>query len=215
MLSHALRASSVLPSFTYNGTASDSTNLTTYTFTGVSIGTAATNRMVYVSVIFVAGGARSLVSATIGGISASIIDPTGQGNGTKIIYANVPTGTTATIVVTFDTVCDRCVIGSYSLFNLKSKEPVTSAFSTTWTSGAISASVAVPDGGIIIAGVNNNTNSNTITWTSGVNLNFSTAVDAFRSGGASNRAIPGGSSYTITANATSAASGRLSVFVWR
>lgn len=216
MLSHALRAASVLPTFTYNGTAADSTDLTTYSFAGVSIGTAATNRLVYVQVNFNAAAARRISSATIGGISATIIDTAGQGNGTFVIYANVPTGTTATISITFDAVCTRCVIGSYSLFNLKSQEPVAIAYATTWTAGAISAPVDVPDGGIIIAGVNNNTNNNTITWTSGVNLNYSTAVDTtFRSGGASNRAIPGGIGYTITANATSATAGRLAVYVWR
>jgi hypothetical protein len=213
MLHHALRAASVKPSITYNGTANSGTDSTTYTFTGVSIGTAATNRLVYIEVQHDGAGARLLSSATIAGVSASTVDPTGQGNGTKILYANIPTGTTATIVITFDGTCTRCVIGSYSIFNLKSLVPIATAFATTWSSGSISASVNVPADGIVIAGVNSNT-SNTISWTN-VTGNYQASPDAgTRSAGASTQVTTGGS-VTITATATSATAGRLSAFVWR
>ena len=215
MLSHMLRAASTIPSITYNGTASDSTDLTTYSFAGVAIGTAATNRLVYIAITFTAPTAATISSATIGGISASIIDITGQGNSTFFIYANVPTGTTATVSITFSIACNRVVIGSYSLYNLKSKEPITRAYINGWTSGSISTSVDVPADGIIIAGVNNSTNNNAITWTNATSR-YSTIVDTnFRSAGASIQVSTGTSSYTVTATSTSAVSGRLAVYVWR
>lgn len=214
ILSHALRAASVKPSITYNGTANNGTDLTTYTFTGVSIGTAATNRLVYVAVTFVAANARRISSATIGGISATIVDFAAQGNGTFFIYANVPTGTTATVAITFDAVCIRCLIGSYSMFNLKSLVPIATAFATTWSAGSISASVNAPADGIVIAGVNNSTNSNAVSWTN-VTSRYSAVLDgAFLSAGASTQVTTGGS-VTVTATATSAATGRFAVYVWR
>jgi hypothetical protein len=214
ILSHALRAASVKPTITYNATANSGVDLTTYTFTGVGIGTAATNRLVYIAVTFTAAAARRISSATIGGISATIVDFAAQGNGTFFIYANVPTGTTATVAITFDAVCLRCLIGSYSIFDLKSTTPLTTAFATTWSSGSISASVNVPADGIIIAGVNNSTNTNAISWTN-VTSRYSAVLDAaFISAGASTQVTTGGS-VTVTATATSAASGRIGVYVWR
>lgn len=216
MLHHALRAESTKPSFTYNGSANDSTDLTTYSFTSVSIGTAATNRLVFVTVTSVASGNRLISSATIGGISATVIESTpNAGASTKIIYAVVPTGTTATISITFDSTVLRCGVGSYSIYNLKSTSPVSRANGSTWTSGAISATLSVPENAIILAGVSNSTNSNTFTWTN-LTSNYDSLVDAtFRFSGASAQVSTGNSSYTVTATSTSAAAGRLYVYAWR
>lgn len=215
MLSHALRASSVKPSITYNGSASNDTNITTYTFTSVSIGTAATNRIVMVAVTSSSGTpARTITSATIAGVSATVLDVnTSFTNRTAFIYANIPTGTTATIVVTFSGAMTRCAVGSYSLYNLKSTNYIDSG--TGSFSGTASATVSVPADGIVIAGIVQISNSNPFTWTN-VDENYDIPLDAGTAeiSGASRQVTTGNNSYTVTATATGSG-GRMNVYVWR
>jgi hypothetical protein len=90
-----------------------------YTFSNISIGDAADNRTVVVTVSWNAGGFdRLLTSATIGGVSATIIqssDAAGWERGC-IIYADVPTGTTADIALTWSAgVATGAAIGVFRL----------------------------------------------------------------------------------------------------
>tara|TARA_R100000951_G_scaffold77906_1_gene65749 strand:- start:701 stop:1543 length:843 start_codon:yes stop_codon:yes gene_type:complete len=80
--------------FTLQGAVVDRTN---GTFTGVSIGTANTNRMVVLQGGSVTGSGTltAPTSVTIGGITASLV----RLNNNYVAYAKVPTGTTATIVI--------------------------------------------------------------------------------------------------------------------
>ena len=64
------------------------------TYAGVSIGTASVNRMVIIQGGYLSSSAPSAI--TIGGISAGIVSRSAS----YIAYAKVPTGTTATIVIT-------------------------------------------------------------------------------------------------------------------
>lgn len=79
---------------------------TTYSATGVSIGAAASDRMVFGLVVWTkASTPSSLTSATIGGVAATIHAQNKvasvTGLSAAIISALVPTGTTATISLTF------------------------------------------------------------------------------------------------------------------
>jgi hypothetical protein len=214
MLSHALRAASSKPTFTYNGTASSATDAASYTFTAVSIGTAATNRRVIIVLNTAASALRSISSATIGGISATIYDASLFANSIKIIYATVPTGTTADVVVNFSGTLLRIALGSYSVYNLKSITPIAVAQSNSWSSGAISATVSAPADSILLAGVYTSTTANSFTWTNAT-LNYTTSVETgTNQSGASVQTTTGGNT-TITATATGATAGRLTIYAWR
>ncbi|TGT76158.1 MULTISPECIES: hypothetical protein [unclassified Mesorhizobium] len=80
----------------------------TVTFTGVSIGAAAANRYVFITIPYYNGTSSnySIASVTIGGISATIhaqpfLNAGADRGGTALVSALVPTGTTATVVVTW------------------------------------------------------------------------------------------------------------------
>lgn len=96
------------PQLSVVATDDSSSNLDEYTFAGVDFGEAATNRLL---IIAVAGGSTStaipLSSITIGGVSATIHVQSDQSGNTRnghvgIASATVPTGTSGTIVVTWN-----------------------------------------------------------------------------------------------------------------
>jgi hypothetical protein len=96
------------PTFTVSD-ASNS-NLTTYTFSGKSIGPASAGRRVFVATF--ASPVASVTSVTIGGIAATeAVTGTNSGSICALYYANVPTGATADIVVTFNTTAFYSAIG--------------------------------------------------------------------------------------------------------
>lgn len=101
-------------------TASPSTtnNNTVYTFSNVAIGDADDNRIVAVAA-FANGLGGDLVGVTIGGITAtrasSFFSSETAGNAAGIFYANVPTGTTATVVITCPDAAARCATAVYRI----------------------------------------------------------------------------------------------------
>ncbi len=109
----------------YRDTDLQSASLTTYTFTGKAIGPAAGDRYVFVGT-FQGFATKTVSSMTIGGISASLVVSKSAASGTAELWmANVPTGTTATIVVTWSGGVDiACGIGVWSATGLSSTTPV-------------------------------------------------------------------------------------------
>src|SRR5262245_51584457 len=108
--------------------ASDTVNRTTYTFTGLSIGAADATRRVICAVHWDANsvGGQTISSATIGGVSATIhgtaIDET-SGSYVQFISALVPTGTTATVSVTFGGGNAACFVAVWRQINESSSTP--------------------------------------------------------------------------------------------
>lgn len=121
-------SSAVIPTLSYRTNAVDATNLTTYSFASVDIGTAAANRHVIVGVVSRnASAARSVSSATIAGISASIVaDGVVSNSQAAILIAAVPTGTTGTIDITLSGASERCGIAVWAAYGLLSATPVAS-----------------------------------------------------------------------------------------
>jgi len=165
--------------FTDN-TASTS-DLTTYTFTDRAIGTAAATRVVIVGVGFFASGA-SVASMTIGGISAAMQQAQVFTNGGDEIWtAVVPTGTTATIVITFSSGANRCAIGVWSAYGTSGATKYDGANAT----GTVSSTTAVdiPAGGVAVGFGYSNSNT-TSTW-SGLTEDFDTTAESRNYTGAS------------------------------
>lgn len=154
------------PVVTYQSANSSPSNLTTYTFAGQAIGTAAPDRYIFVSAHTDVGGASPTV-VTVGGINATLIQ---ANDGVGIFMALVPTGTTATIVVTFSTSCNRCAIGVWSATGLSRVTPIDSSKATgTGVSGA--TNVIVNHGGAVIA-ASTHAGGTSITWTGGGTKRF-------------------------------------------
>lgn len=105
----------------WTGTGVGAGNITA---TGVAIGAAAADRLVVIcgNNNFANTG---LTAATIGGVAATIIEMQRQNGQTAwIIQANVPTGTTATVVTTWDgTGPNNGSFCAYTLYGLSSMTP--------------------------------------------------------------------------------------------
>lgn len=154
---------------TYIGNATNENDLTTYTFSGQSIGTAAADRIVVVGVHHNSGGDIDISSVTIGGNAATAIvtaKDLATNTTTAALYALlVPTGTTADIVVTLSAA--GAVRAGIGVWNINGKFDSIAAFHTaSATSGdPTSVSLNIPDQGCVIAvATQANAGTVTVTW---------------------------------------------------
>lgn len=122
--------SSTPPTYTYNTRSLDTSDATTYTYTNLNIGTAAVDRFVIVTITSRGGSVTTITSVTIGGNAATQLAfvNSGVSGGYAAIYGLlVPTGTTATVVVTQSALTLDCLVSSYSLYGLSSTTPYATA----------------------------------------------------------------------------------------
>jgi hypothetical protein len=112
----------------YIGEVTDTANLTTYTFSGASIGAVDATRKTVIAVVSrTAGTTITLNSATIGGSAATALVNAKHSSGNTqhaalfIIDSGSGSGlsaaTTADITVTFSSAATRCAVGVYRLTN--------------------------------------------------------------------------------------------------
>jgi hypothetical protein len=188
---------------TFVTSVSDTSNATTYTFTDASVGAADSTRKVYVTVHW-GGAAVTLSSATIGGVSATIHEQDAQGSSRQcaIISAALPTGTTATVVITLTGGSSRCYIGIYRVIG-QSGGPNTNKNNNLGAS--VTADVAALGGGAVIACVSGNVVGGTTSWT-GVTENYDVESEAgFIASGGLATGTPAGTR-TIAATVSSSSS---------
>lgn len=179
----------------YEASAVSGTDLTTYTFSSQALGTAAGNRKI---VIAVSGGtsARTVSTLTVAGVSASLLVASlGAEMAAELWIAEVPTGTTGDVVVTFSAANDRAGIGVFALYGAG----LTVWDSFTSTANPPTGTIDCPIGGVIIGTVSTQSESgaNTFSWsglteqydaTTENNSSHTGAFDLF-AGGASNTTI--------------------------
>jgi len=202
------------PSFTYNNRYADSSDTATYTFSSSSIGAAAANRLVVVGVASgdASGSASSHMTVTVGGNAATLIAQAGGTVFASLWYINVPSGTTATVVVS----CTsggyfECGIGIWSLYNLSSFTPVSHAEGSSATSNL---NMNVNKNDIIVMMTHNYPGSTSLT---GVTSDFSgVTIDgtALMTGG-SYQAAAAETPRTLTATFSSATYRGAAAAVWR
>ena len=176
----------------------------TVTFTSKSIGTAQTGRRIVVA----AGGpgsgsAVTITGVTCGGVAMTqlVQNNTSGGGGfqtASLWILEVPTGTTADIVVSWSGSSSRCYLGVWAVYGLESE-----AARSTVTSGSDphTGSITVPGGGVVIGTAAGGAGSSmSYTWT-GVTEDFDATVAAVTLAytGAS-AAFNAASTFTITAN---------------
>ena len=175
MLSRMLIASSAnkKPSVTYITTLTDTASATTYTFTGVSVGSPSITRKCILTV-HTAGNLDSAVAesctATVNGNPATVLttistDTRISEAAAFILIINLPTGNTADIVVTFNQSTPNCAVSVYSATNLTSNTPQATATDSTYTNATNTLSVPVTGttAGIVIAAATANFGSSTPT----------------------------------------------------
>jgi hypothetical protein len=94
--------------------AGDATDLTAYTFSSMALGAAASDRkiVVVVGAVGTVGGALTVSSMTVGGVTADPVIALGNTGDTNyhcaMLQADVPTGTTGDVVVTWSKTVQGC-----------------------------------------------------------------------------------------------------------
>lgn len=145
----------------------------------VNIGSADSNRIVAIAVSYNVGAnttGKCLTSATIGGIAATVLETTDPAGWERsaVIYAVVPTGTTAQVSLNFNVnINQRCVIGIYRIVN--SNSVVFAYDANNNTNVAYSTSVNVNQGDFVIAAL---ATGNTATTFSNITQDYSYNVSS-------------------------------------
>lgn len=142
----------VAPSISYRTAADDASNASSYSFASQDIGTASGTRTVIVCAVGLTsgGGAATVSSPTIGGVSATVQKTHNGGGGawSCIFNASVPTGATGTIAFNV-TASNRCQIMVWAAYNLTSNTAVVTAGSS---SQSASVNMNTVTGDILVVG---------------------------------------------------------------
>jgi hypothetical protein len=146
---------------------SDAVNRSAYTFTGVAFGPEAPDRIIAVP-FAKSGGTGYATAVTIGGVSATIVQPmTTNQTDAGLAYAFVPTGTSGTITITLHAGLSGCRIFVYNLTNAAGAY---SSDHVSGTSSSASMSVSAPKGSVVIGNAAMRANQN-ITWSGDIVTN--------------------------------------------
>lgn len=166
------------PSITYNGEVEfnvSSTNIVTAS--SLNFGAEHPTRIVAVFIGAETSGNRTISSVTIGGVSATRairVSNAATLRQNEIWYAQIPTGSTGNVTVTFSSATTISgLIAISSIYNTLSTAPaVGSSFDTTLTyvSGTRALSITPPANGVLFAGYSAGLvdASASCTWTSAV-----------------------------------------------
>lgn len=148
----------------------------TQTYSGLAFGAASPARYIAVEVAWVASPVKSIASATIGGVAATVlVQNTAATHSTAILIALVPTGTTGAVVVTFSGAVATTSVAVYSVFGSSSP---TSAVTATSNANAPTATLNVPAGGAVLALASAGAGAPPVASWSGVSLDNSAFITA-------------------------------------
>lgn len=161
---YAFGSTVALPSNTYIGSTVDTGILTTYTFTGVNIGTADATRRVVVIAQAAIASARTLSSGTIAGGAATVHVTPSSSESTAIMSRLVAAGTTATITITWSGGVAGAIIHVFSQLNETSATPTATANDVSYSAGVLSATINIPANGCLYCGSATNQGAS-YTWT--------------------------------------------------
>lgn len=201
---------------TFIAATSDTSNQSTYTFTGQSFGGAVVGDYIIVGYVFDNPGG-TLSSATIDGQAATKINEVPD-SGLTIGFLIAPaTGNaTGSIVLVLSTGQNRAGIFTWRAQNLQSATPTHTASEITEVSNALSASLTIDtDGfglGLTFYGGNTTTD---FAWTNLTQDGAELTVDGSRTAGAASSTTPGTATRTVTANVSIADDFALSLVAWR
>jgi len=183
----------IAPTVEYITSTSSSSDLTTYTFSSVSLGDIGQSRKIIVVVYAAAiSSPRSVSSVSVAGTSASsVVANNSTGVECSIWIADVPSGTTGNVVVTMTAQFSVCGISVYAARNLTNVTAIDTA-TDSGTDNVANLNLDATDSGFAVGGIYWS-GSRTTSW-SGIIENFdstsigdstsaSVASDNFTTGG--------------------------------
>lgn len=143
--------------------AVDASDLTTYTFTSKSLGTAQAGRKIIVVVGGLSGGSITISSVTVAGNSATaVVNPSSSTGPAGIFIIDDSTNATGNIVVTFSGGSARCGIGVFAAYGLNSST-ATATIDTTSDPGT--GTLNITAGGVAVGYRLSDTYGTTPTYT--------------------------------------------------
>lgn len=186
-------------SISYVTTAQDTSNSTTYTFTGVSLGTVSTNRLIVIGVYGHSTTNRTISGVKVGGVSATLVGKRDGANSNNGIYQIVNiSDATADIEVTFSGTELRAAINVWALYNLSSNTAQDYGDNFTSTANSVSVTITGNSNSVAIAQSSANTTGLNVTWTNLTENNEVTLDSAVMYSAATSSSAS--SSLTATAN---------------
>lgn len=197
-----VRRSSVA-TISYRTNTSDSVDRSVYTFPGLDIGTAGTNRHVVVGVVS-SGTSPSISGITIGGASATAMIEQAETNlKIGLWIAQVSSGATGDVVVTHTGTMLRCGVIVWAVYDLLSATPTATASDSA---PPLSQSLTISAGGVGIGLADGYQNGSTASWTwtgltEDADTDFSEGANHDAMSGAS-LASSAGTTITVTASKT-------------
>lgn len=166
--SFSFAPSAATPTKSFQACATDTSDLTNYSFASQAIGTASATRNVFV-VVGAEDSATSftLSSATIAGVAATIHlnGPTTGATQVAIISAAVSSGTTGTIDLTFSEAITAAHICTTAVYDLSSVTPVASSSARDNASGPLTLDLNTSADGVVIAGCTSGALGQDAVWT--------------------------------------------------
>jgi len=177
----------------YLTSIADGTDATTYSagvWNTIGLGTAAANRKIVLGLISRGAANQTVSSASIGGQTATSFahaDSSTAGSAADIVVADVPTGTTGDISITWSGARTRCGTGVWAVYGAGSSTP-----SATATSAAspVSQSLAIPAKGVAIGCGLVQDNTATGVWAN-LTERYDSAVETARQTGADTTSAAG------------------------
>lgn len=192
-------AGSTVRTLTFQTSVADIGNLSTYTYTGVPIGSAdATRSVLVVGITRTGGGNVAIGAATIGGVAATRDVGLAAVNDVFVLRANVPTGTTADVVIPLGTSATRCHIGVWTVTG----GPIALAGTATSTvRPSVLDVTAIAAGDMAVAGAMTNAGPTSTTWAN-ANERFDAVAEIPYTGADAVAAAPGVIAISNTWNTT-------------
>lgn len=207
-----------IPKVTFIGSYTENTGKTgpsdPYSFT-VDVGTITAPTILVMGIMAVDGGwPRTIVSATIGGSSATMtVTGTANQTCTAIAHREVTSGgsTVFTFAASLDT--DRAGLGLWKIEHYMSATASDTDTQSTSGASSLTSTLTVPFGGCIVA-VSAIAGTGTVTW-SGATEAYDDAVESTdRQSGASNQLFAGTTNQNVTVNFGSSRRGQLCCAAW-
>lgn len=209
----------------YKGQTEQGASSSPYTFAACDIGSADATRVVIVAVYYWAGGSINITGVTVGGISATLRQAGGANFTCALYSAAVPTGATASVVVTTNVSAAGIGIGWWTSVNQSDAAPTdVQVVDDTTNDNPLTLSINVPANGFVVAastferlggGVTVTWGGTGITERFDVNSGGSALV---QDGGADNPSPVANAAYSITAlpSITGGMSGaRIAALSWK
>jgi hypothetical protein len=202
MLSHMLRTATPKgspKSLTYLSTRRNNANQSSYTETSVGLGTEISDRTIICVVVAQGGSSPAIVnSITIGGTAMTLYQANSTGQAGWYGVLSVPTGTSATVVTTFNQTMQLYSISFYRATGLSSLVPTNvNGTAGSFATAATRSNTTAADGFSLLAERHSSTNATT--WTNAAFDNRGTNGTAYDSYATVNRIGTTALSNTVTA----------------